>query len=140
MTFVTQTLLGDDTMCGNCTEAAIASLLDLPIDAVPNLNAIPNRRLWVQHIQAWCLSRSHYFVWFDFQWTNGEFDPPFLPRECLHLMSGTDPNGNPHMVVGQGGLLLWDPSPDHGGITDVDGYGFLVPFPMHHNPGITGSA
>ena len=113
---VQQTILvGDrDGVPGNCLQAAIASVLDLPLDAVPHFVN---------------------FVWFDPAvelWARGRGltvkrqgfpekpapSPEVIPdRPCL--VSGKSERGFLHTVVGDHGQVVWDPHPSQAGILDV---------------------
>ena len=130
---------------GQCTEAAIASILECRLDEVPELWGGPSvpvdappeeqqpqenhERLW-----AWLQTRGFLFAWGEFSERPvpllylrfGEaFDD--LPWAGFHLMAGPNPDGVQHMVVARGGGVAWDPNPSRRGITACSAVGFLLP-------------
>lgn len=115
MTPVMQTRFYDPTLPpdqqrGNCLQAVVASLLDLPLDAVPHFVQIdvdggPN---WWNHLVDWLWRRGHALYG----------DP--LPGE-LHMASGPSPRaaGIHHVVIYRDDDLMHDPHPDGTGLLGV---------------------
>jgi hypothetical protein len=108
---VTQTILYDPEMqklgvYGNCLQAAVASLLDRPLDSVPHFSL---------------------FLWWNGAlelWARGEDltvhtkDTDTIPeRRCI--VGGKSPRGVAHVVIGEGGKVAWDPHPSRAGLTTV---------------------
>lgn len=129
---VMQTILhGDpDGRAGNCLQAAVASLFDLPLDAVP-------------HFYEDCTPENHQHGWLRFEkWleTFGLYprevlvDPraPWAPS-YLHIASGMSPRGVCHAVLHTGFQLTHDPHPDGGGVqvTDVIKLEVCDPLKLH---------
>ena len=118
--FVDQTILYEPggTVRGNCTEAAVASLLGLPLDAVPDFRAN---------------SLQPYLFWSAFRRfvRSQGFEPMMLPGDhmpdVLYLASGRSPRGVSHMVVMREGRLIHDPHPSRAGIERVDQVWVLLP-------------
>jgi hypothetical protein len=113
VTPVNQTRFGQR---GNCMQASVASLLDLPIDAVPDFVVI--RSWWLALDE---LVRPRGLTPVEHR--------PAVPITTagdgmLALLSGTSPRGYRHMVVGRLGLSGWevahDPHPEGGGIDPID--------------------
>lgn len=103
---------------GNCTEAAFASLLGVPLSSVPDLAATDEP--WQLVLDAWL--RAHHGS--RLLCCDAFFD--WMP-DVLHLMSGTSPRGLRHMVVARGGDMIHDPHPDRTGIGPAERFYFVVP-------------
>lgn len=90
---------------GNCLAACIASLLELPIEAVPNFS---ERADWFNYVD-------EFLEQFDLQLVQTKYS-----RTAEHLMrgyyilSGPSPNikGVDHVVIGKNGKVVHDPSPN----------------------------
>lgn len=120
----------DTDIPGNCTQAAIASLLGLPLDAVPHFLLF--KGVWDSALTAWLSTRGLTLrVWTTSDaWAEGwrqlgvEVAPlEAAPAEGLLLLSGPSPRGDfLHLVVGErsrtfdGWALVWDPHPDSDGL------------------------
>lgn len=141
---VTQTRTGRPM--GNCTEAAIASLLEVELDQVPQLwdpadttdrDQRPKHR--VDAFYEFIRSRGFVMAWGDLvepiplpldprRWTDGAH-----LLEGYHLLGGPQVGTEiPHMVVAHGGRVVWDPNPNRRGISAIDGIGWLQP--IHELP------
>lgn len=108
---VTQTLLatdetGPNVVYGNCWQAAIASMLKMPLDAVPNFVqfAWPGPAL-----ELWLRGRGL---------TYRQENTSIIP-DRLCLVNGHSERGFLHSTVGFGGKVVWDPHPSHAGLVDV---------------------
>ncbi len=119
MTPVHQTIRDADT--GNCFTASLASILDLPIDAVPNF-AADHGDDWEAAAKAWLASRSLAFVTLGFAayetFAATHFDN--AGRYCVLSGPSTYP-GRGHAVVGRvtpdGSIALaHDPCPGGQGL------------------------
>ena len=94
---------------GNCFAACVASILELPLDAVPNL---------CQGDSDWFLG---FIQWLDFyglsslniniEQDNREL---LLKKFCrgYHIAGVENDNGIKHAVVIKNGSIVWDPMPD----------------------------
>lgn len=100
--------------CGNCLQACIASLFELPLDEVPHF--VHLRDDWMSLLQEWLHERGFYVVRCDAE----------ERRADLHgysLMFGKSPRGDfQHMVVALAGELIHDPHPTRAGLDDIKGY------------------
>lgn len=107
----------DKGLRGNCLQAAVASLLELPLAAVPNFQDAP------EEIGFWGLFRSFLkqrgFLAIDLQ---GEY---FL--DCYHLAAGDSPRGVKHSIIQRNGKTAHDPHPSGLGLLKVDYVTVLVP-------------
>lgn len=121
--FVDQTTFYDPDQPGkgNCTEAAVASILGLPLDDVPNFRAD---------------GAEAYKFWSSFRRfiRSRGYEPIMLPgnhmHDALYLASGPSPRGVNHMVVMRAGKMIHDPHPSRAGIGTVEHVWLLVP----HDP------
>lgn len=116
---------GDPREPGNCTQAAVASLLELPLDDVPHFVGLtigdPRPGAWFPVLQSWSIDT------FGFTWI---FVPPDElagvewtcdPAELTFLGGGRSPRGPwGHSIVVDGRCeLVWDPSPQGGGVAEL---------------------
>jgi len=107
---ITQTVLATDNepgVFGNCVQAAVASLMGMPLEAVPHFVAFT---WWEGALKLWI--RGHGM---DVTWQKA---PP-IPQERA-LLLGKSPRGYGHAVVSEGGAIVWDPHPSGDGLTEVD--------------------
>jgi hypothetical protein len=117
---------------GECVRASYATILDLPIEAVPPFDPASlggedqgdKERAWLSTLGL------------DLVEISTDFDKT-LPETVLgalaenfpnvpHLMSGISPRGFGHRCVGVGGEVVWDPHPSQDGLVTVYAVGFLV--------------
>lgn len=117
---VTQTLLAgrDDGVPGNCVQAAVASLLGLPIEAVPHF------LLWEQwnYVRASWLEERGYAL----TCTQTQELPPL--GRCI--AAGMSPRGIRHVCVAEDGRIAWDPHPSGDGLVSVDEIWFIDSAPV----------
>ena len=103
---------------GNCTAACIASLIEKPVEAVPNFNHwVPVFGHWEIAAAAWLrncgwlMSPSWGYEWV----TKGDGDDVVRPGEIV-LAGGVNPAGINHMVLWRDGELAHDPNPSRAGL------------------------
>ncbi|EHK57645.1 hypothetical protein [Allomesorhizobium alhagi] len=117
--FVDQTILYDPATReerGNCTEAAVASLLGIRLEDVPDFRANGLDQFWPSF---------HRFFrdrGFEAIMMHGTFAP-----DILYLASGISPRGVHHMVLMRCGLLVHDPHPSKAGIAGPECIWLLAP-------------
>jgi len=90
---------------GNCLQAAIASLLELPMAQVPHAVLLADD-VWWESLQAW----SRRTIGMDLV----AFPACDLTRwtpESYHLITGKSPRGVEHATVGLRGRVVHDPHP-----------------------------
>lgn len=103
---------------GNCVQAAVATLLDLPLDHVPDLiggattGADQDRRL-----RRWLRGRGLEMVRLGGHWI----------LDAFYLASGPSARGVHHMVVMRDGLVAHDPHPSRTGLERVEQCYLVVP-------------
>lgn len=125
---------------GNCTEASIASILGVPLEAVPDLydpEEDPESPTWRQ--ARWKVLHDWLLTEHGLKYVQVRLPPaqalPIIARgigeEALrntyHLLMGKNPDGLGHAVVGLNGEMVWDPNPRRRGIVDADEVVFLLP-------------
>lgn len=110
-------------IAGNCVQAAVASLLHVPLETVPDFadgkpctTPEDTGRFWRR---------------FDDYLAKQGLTTVRLPGnhcpESLHLASGMSPRGVNHMVVRQGDGIVFDPHPSRAGLLDIQTVRVLAP-------------
>lgn len=124
---------GDIVINGNCYAAAIASLLDLPITEVPNVEVFfpwaPQIRFWDEWMSKWLELKgykiedaSEFKVFHEdkdlsFEQVMTDLDTQKNAlRGQYYLVSGDSPRGVKHICIYQDGKLIHDPHPTKEGI------------------------
>lgn len=155
---VTQTRTGKPR--GNCTEASIASLLEVDLSAVPELldpghpddaHIDVHRPQWRWYRLLEWIKTEHKRQLLAVQFT--DYRPsievawneaaPRLKEELgrfavkpradwwiHHLACGHNPDGIQHMTVAKLGTMVFDPNPRRRGIVDCDQIAWLVPLEL----------
>lgn len=110
---VMQTITGTS---GNCMGACLASILELPIEAVPNFfEAGPDDTDWWNALRSWLRRYGLGIITLTFenpaQWMH-------LRLAGYHIVSGPSPRleGMHHATVWHQGRMVHDPHPDGTGI------------------------
>jgi hypothetical protein len=111
---VQQTILYDPAnpqRLGNCLQAAVASMLDLPLDEVPHFAQIDydtdGDTNWASYLATWLRERG---------WRLDAHAPE--PGE-VYLGVGPSPRGVHHIAIFRDGELLHDPHPDGTGLLEI---------------------
>jgi hypothetical protein len=121
-----QTILGtgkDGEPRGNCFATCIASILELPVDSLPNFCETDD---WRERANEWLAELGYFYL--------DVIIPEDMRAELIfqfagyHVISGVGPRGCRHSVVGLSGKMVHDPHPSGDGLTSEDQYGFLIPF------------
>jgi hypothetical protein len=117
---VMQTKIGEDH--GNCFEACMASILEIPIYRVPDFPRDDTE--FIQALEDFLLQYGLFYLQVE---TN---DPvmkvAFKRGDAWHVIEGTSERGGPHACVGLNGKLVHDPHPGGHGLVDTDCFGLLV--------------
>lgn len=106
---------------GNCVATCYASLLGIPLAAVPELYGTSNQTLAEA---AFLRERGLGLVRVPL--LPGQ-DLPYVSPGTYHLIAGLGPRGYLHRVVGLDGQILHDPHPEGTGLVRQDAWIFLVP-------------
>ncbi len=119
---VMQTRVGETN--GNCFEAALASLLELPIYRVPDF---PRAELeFIETVQRWLSGMTEDLFYCRVPVTNSDALAAFVTGDVWHVIEGISERGGPHACVGLNGKIVHDPHPGGHGLVDEKWYGFLV--------------
>ena len=133
MTPVTQTKVvvtnskGEVIVRGNCFAACIASMLDLPISEVPNIETLYGIEenfywevlwRWLTHL-GYELSVDDRFRCFHGDESKSEYKEQL--KDQYYLVSGSSPRGNfHHITIWQNGKMVHDPHLTKEGITSFE--------------------
>ncbi len=99
---------------GNCFAAALASILEIPLDAVPV--GLGQKDDCYREVNAFLRPMNLGSV--SFTWDAGT--TWFLPEDTWCILSGKSPRGHLHATVGMHGRIVHDPHPDGGGFVGND--------------------
>lgn len=118
---VTQTILMNPDLnakgvYGNCLQAAVASLLAVPLDAVPHFSAF---LWWTGAMELWARGFHHSGVSGGLVARTVEVSTPDEIPLLRHVLSGPSPRGVSHSVVAEEGQVVWDPHPSRAGLVGV---------------------
>jgi hypothetical protein len=119
----TQTNLHDpeNGIEGNCTQAAIASLLGLELDEVPDFNLLhkddPHAGFYWKHLDDWFAERG-----WSWQMRSKDYQPL-----GLYLADGKTERGTFHFVVMENGEMVHDVHPSRAGLLAVSHVWVLLP-------------
>ena len=120
---ILQTVFGQ---LGNCFQACIASVLEIELSEVPNLN--PRKGVAQteqdQILNDWLAPMGLRYINIRLQ---EEKLKPILDG-VYHLIEGGSPRSKnyAHVVVGRSGEMIFDPHPDKTGVTGFPVYGIFV--------------
>jgi len=127
---IKQTIL--DKKVGNCFASCVASVFELPLDAVPNFCAHED---WWERLQAWLAPQNLAFIELPTK-DGGMPDMPTLPDGVLCLAAGMGDRGVQHAVVvkyrvDEGGKthrleLAHDPHPSGVGLVKTEYLGWFM--------------
>ena len=118
MIAVDQTQFVGDGVGGNCVQASVASILNLPLADVPHFLEVGDRpEEWELAMMDWLEDRGIGYIRREGEWI---FDG-------YYLASGPSPRGISHMVVYHDGSLAHDPHPSRAGISEVKRTWVLAP-------------
>lgn len=115
---------------GGCVRAGYASLLGLPLEAVPRLDPEANDVTGVpQQIRERQFLRANGLLIVEITAVGDQLPDAVLASAppVFHTMTGLSPRGFQHRVVGFGGQIAHDPHPDRSGIFYCNAVGFLAP-------------
>ena len=104
---VTQTIFHDDPdgRPGNCLQAATASLLELPLGAVPHFVLYSD---WLERFAAFCTAHGYRPL-------NRRLDA----HVAFGMAWGPSPRAVRHAVCWRDGQMAWDPHPSRAGLLHV---------------------
>lgn len=100
---------------GNCWQTAVASVLDLPMEAVPHFVEIDESggEDWWHHTVNWAWYRGWQMFAPDHHLYTNEY----------YLVSGPSPRGNfHHVVIYKNGKMVHDPHPSQAGVLKEESF------------------
>lgn len=114
---------------GDCVRASYATLLDLPLAAIPRFDPAVLRPGESQRAR-----ERRWLATLGLELVELSTAPDALSQDVLglmppvpHLISGLSPRGFGHRCVGYGGRIAWDPHPSRAGLLKVWSVGLVVP-------------
>ena len=124
---ICQTKFGEQ---GNCMAACIASILEISIDDVPEMDCkicdnTEFHKAWHTILNEWLFKK------YGLSYMELKIDYPWIKNLGYHIICGDSPrlNGIQHAVVGLNGKMVHDPFPSAAGIikgTEVFGLFFKI--------------
>ena len=108
---------------GNCFQASIASLLEIPLSEVPHFYGDGEQQGWFK-FREWLRERYDMEVATFPPHTGGAIK--FL-EGCYYLVSGWTVRGTNHMCVGRDGHVIHDPHPSKAGLLSQETFTVLIP-------------
>lgn len=106
----------DKQQYGNCMQACIASLLNLPLDEVPHFH------------HDGCDAPTFWERIEDFLGSKGFAMSYGMMHDCLNVTTGPTKRGTTHCVITHKGELKHDPHPSRSGLIENDHSFHLVPY------------
>lgn len=126
---VDQTRIG---VGGNCFQAVLASLLEVPLEAVPDFCNIYPEETWYEQCEGWLVAL-HRKVYVTLAADNEAicraYMPLFQSGICYLAAGPSASNGLSHVVIYQNGRLVHDPNPSRAGLAKVDTWEFVLNLP-----------
>jgi hypothetical protein len=116
---ITQSRVGEN---GNCLAAALASVLEIPIEDLPEFTDDG----WQGELNSWLAPRSLCYLEFPVH-DQERWRSYYLRHAGFHLLCGPSERGLYHAVVARAGKIVHDPHPSRAGLQKVEQAGFLVP-------------
>jgi hypothetical protein len=115
---------------GNCYAACIASMLEVPITEVPNVEVFYHLdngyhsevMLTFLNSKGWDLCSDDRFAVFHKdldEWTSDDMKNAADLSDQLYLVSGDSPRGVSHICIYKNGLLIHDPHPTKEGLRRI---------------------
>lgn len=99
---------------GNCFAAVVASLLELDIEDVPNVETLfdlPDNHVWAEVMTRWLSHHGH-------EWHS--INREDVVTDELYLVVGKSPRGVTHVCIYKNGVMVWDPHPSRSGLITED--------------------
>lgn len=126
---VTQTTFGERK--GNCFAACVASVLELPLEEVPNFCCENWDGEWYQAFKGWLRARGLDAICYAVLDGGDEARAQIFRIACElrgvpWIGSGPNPSGVLHSTVWLGDALVHDPNPSQAGITRLDDMVLIV--------------
>jgi hypothetical protein len=101
---------------GNCMQAVLASILDLPLEAIPD---------FTEDVDQFWDSVNNFLAGMGLRISPVE--EPLIPRDVYYLVAGMSSRGVMHQVIYRNGELAHDPHPSREGLLEKTDVEMLVP-------------
>lgn len=128
MTPVTQTIVANQIpgVRGNCIQACVASVLDLPIEKVPHFGMIEDNKARFGAMDAFLNKHGYRLVGFA---PASEINNPQLTKGMngYVIASGISPRNRAHVVIYKNGKLVHDVHPARKGLVQLNGFYVIEP-------------
>jgi len=114
---------------GNCGAACIASILEIPLESIPNFHGEDpsDPKLYWKNVRKWCADKP--FILISISISEG-YDPKEFLKDCWVIASGPSPRGTKewhrHAVVWRNGEIVHDPHPSREGLKEIDMYDLFI--------------
>lgn len=106
-----QTVLQSESTNGNCLRAAIASILEIDIDAMPAFERM-GKAHWKKALKTWLSDRGYHLTDYNSEPVTDDFVIAIGPAE----------RGVLHCIVTKRGKLVHDPHPSGAGLLSINKY------------------
>ena len=106
---------------GNCLQASLASIFDMPLEGVPHFANIESDDWW-QQCQEW--AQDKFGVYPVYLEASSNPDPSNI--RGYHLITVDTPEGSPHMTVGRNAKIVHDPAGRNAEGCTITGYVLFV--------------
>lgn len=116
---VYQSILHSDNAVGNCLQACVATILELPIELVPHFVA-RRKADWFDKMNEWLLEKAGVYCMNIGESSN--VPPPI----GYSILNGKSSRGNMHSVVALNGKLFHDPYPSGEGLITKSSYTIFI--------------
>lgn len=123
---------GETVVYGNCFAAVIASIMEVPIDEVPNVEVFfhINDITWIQVMDMWLKSKGWEHSGDDrYKCFHRDIDAEMdietannymMLKDNYYFVVGKSPRGINHVCIYQNGVMVWDPHPTKEGLVTVE--------------------
>ncbi len=112
------------TTSGNCHQASLASILELPLDEVPDFCNLYDDDNWAKEEKIWL--KAKFNMWSLTLWAKDfKFKEDKIP-DTYHLISGKSPRDVMHSCVGLSGEIIHDPHPSKKGLVKIEYFDFFI--------------
>lgn len=111
----------DPERTGNCYQAALASIFELPIKEIPHFMAMPHSVDWYEQLQLWLQPRGLAAIDVD-----AKADIMTPQYAGFYLTHGRSPRGGMHTVVSYRGKMVHDPHPSGDGLVEETAHTYFV--------------
>lgn len=113
----------NDLELGNCLQACVATILDLPMQEVPDFIRAHGPR-WFMALRTWLRPRGKHAVYVS---TLNSLISHVYPHELPWIGIGDGPRGVRHAVVCLHKEIVHDPHPSREGLAEIEDALIIVP-------------